>query len=72
MNIMKRSIPLGGGMWVTRWYVMKDMRVQYDITNNLTDQEPRIQLERTTVIPDRENQEYYITLQINSIQCLFF
>ena len=40
-------------------------QIKTDITNNLTDQEPRIQLERTTVIPDRENQEYYITLQIN-------
>lgn len=25
MKVMKRSIPLGGGMWVSRWYVMKDL-----------------------------------------------
>ena len=31
MNITKRSIPLGGGMWVTRWYVMKDMLDETEI-----------------------------------------
>ncbi len=25
MKVMKRSIPLGGGMWVSRWYVMNDL-----------------------------------------------
>jgi len=40
-------------------------QIKADITNNLTDQEPRIQLERTSVLPDPDRQEYYITLQIN-------
>jgi len=40
-------------------------QIKTDITNNLTDQEPRIQLENTAVIPDTDRQEYYITLQIN-------
>ena len=40
-------------------------QIKADITNNLTDQEPRIQLERTSVIPDSDRQEYYVTLQIN-------
>lgn len=31
MKIMKRSIPLGGGMWVTRWYVVKDMLDETEI-----------------------------------------
>ena len=40
-------------------------QIKNDIENNLTDQEPRIQLERTSVLPDPDRQEYYITLQIN-------
>ena len=40
-------------------------QIKNDIENNLTDQEPRIQLENTGVIPDTDRQEYYITLQIN-------
>ena len=40
-------------------------QIKADITDNLPDQEPRIQLENTAVIPDRDRQEYYITLQIN-------
>ena len=40
-------------------------QIKADITNNLTDQEPRIQLENTTVLSDPDRQEYYITLQIN-------
>ena len=40
-------------------------QIKADITNNLTDQEPRIQLENTSVVPDVDRHEYYITLQIN-------
>ena len=31
MKVMKRSIPLGGGMWGTRWYVVKDMLDETEI-----------------------------------------
>jgi|TARA_R110002020_G_C15725624_1_gene723491 phage baseplate assembly protein W len=41
-------------------YEIKD-----DIKNNLPSQEPRIQLENVEIKGDRENQAYYITLQIN-------
>ena len=40
-------------------------QIKNDITSNLTDQEPRIQLEKTSVLPDSDRQEYYIALQIN-------
>tara|TARA_R110002033_G_scaffold26695_1_gene60915 strand:- start:623 stop:1111 length:489 start_codon:yes stop_codon:yes gene_type:complete len=40
-------------------------QIKADIMRNLTDQEPRIQLEKTSVIPDPDRHEYYITLQIN-------
>jgi len=40
-------------------------QIKNDITRNLTDQEPRIQLENVSVLPNIDRQEYYITLQIN-------
>lgn len=39
--------------------------IQDDIENKLPDQEPRITVENVTVIPDYDNQEYDINLQIN-------
>jgi len=40
-------------------------RIKSDIVNKLPDMEPRIELEETDVIPVPDEQEFFITLQIN-------
>jgi len=40
-------------------------RIKSDIVNNLPDQEPRIELQETTVVPIPDEHEFFITLQIN-------
>ena len=40
-------------------------QIKIEIRNNLPIQEPRIQLENVSVLPNIDRQEYYITLQIN-------
>jgi len=40
-------------------------QIKIEVRNNLPIQEPRIQLENVSVLPNIDRQEYYITLQIN-------
>jgi len=40
-------------------------RIKSDIVNNLPDQEPRIELKETTVVPVPDEHEFFITLQID-------
>ena len=40
-------------------------QIKSDITNNLPDMEPRIELDQVTVVPVPDRHEYYITLQID-------
>ena len=40
-------------------------RIKSDIVNNLPDQEPRIELQETTVVPIPDEHEFFIILQIN-------
>lgn len=40
-------------------------RIKSDIVNNLPDQEPRIELNETTVVPVPDEHEFFITLQID-------